>query len=93
MKSGNLEADFNAALCRRIRQLREERRMTQEQMATALGIPTDRYRKYEVRSPLPQYLLPRFALIVGCDLHFLLTGKPFPGTVLSRPRATRHQAA
>lgn len=44
-------------------------------MATALGVPSDRYRKYEYRSPLPAYLMERFALIVGCDLEYLITGK------------------
>jgi hypothetical protein len=44
-------------------------------MATALGIPPERYRKYEYRSPLPHYLLERFALIVGRDVEYVLTGK------------------
>lgn len=44
-------------------------------MATALGVPPDRYRKYEYRSPLPHYLIERFVLIVGRDIEFVLTGK------------------
>jgi hypothetical protein len=44
-------------------------------MATALGIPAERYRKYEYRTPLPHYLLERFALIVGRDIEYLLLGK------------------
>lgn len=69
------EAAFNEALCARVHSLRNERGWTSAQMATALGVPPDRYRKYEYRSPLPSYLFERFALIVGCDIDFLITGK------------------
>jgi transcriptional regulator with XRE-family HTH domain len=69
------ESAFIAALCRRVRTLRTRRGWTAAQMATALGIPAERYRKYETRSPLPSYLMERFCLIVDCDLDFLLTGK------------------
>ena len=69
------EALFNESLCARVHQLRNERGWTSAQMATALGVPPDRYRKYEYRSPLPAYLMERFSLIVGCDLDYLLTGK------------------
>lgn len=73
------EAQFNEALCARTHALRNERGWTSAQMATALGVPPDRYRKYEYRSPIPAYLMERFAVIVGCDLQYLLTGKPAPG--------------
>ncbi len=69
------EAEFNDALCARVRALRIERGWTQEQMATALGLPYDRYRKYEYRSPLPMYLAEQFAGIVGRDVEFVVTGK------------------
>lgn len=68
----NEEARFNDALCARVHRLRNERGWTAQQMATALGVPADRYRKYEYRSPLPHYL--RFALIVGRDIEYVLTG-------------------
>lgn len=71
----DLEAQFNDALCARVKQLREERGWTQEQMATALGVPYDRYRKYEYRSPLPAYLFERFATIVGRDVEYVVTGR------------------
>lgn len=68
-------------------------------MATALGIPLDRYRKYEVRSPLPQYLVERFALNVNSTVHYVMTGKaaakpadgavPFTETTSSRLRRLR----
>lgn len=72
------EAAFNEALCARVHQLRTDRGWTAEQMATALGVPPDRYRKYEYRSPLPHYLVERFALIVGRDVEYILTGKAAP---------------
>lgn len=75
MAISNEEAMFNEALCARVHRLRNERGWTSEQMATALGIPAERYRKYEYRSPMPSYLMERFALIVGCDIPYLLTGK------------------
>ena len=72
------EAAFNEALCARVHRLRNDRGWTSAQMATALGVPPDRYRKYEYRSPLPAYLYERFALIVGCDIEYLITGKTSP---------------
>ena len=72
------EALFNEALCARTHALRKERGWTAAQMATALAVPSDRYRKYEYRSPLPPYLMERFALIVGCDLEYLITGRASP---------------
>ena len=75
MATGSEELAFNEALCARVHRLRNERGWTSEQMATALGVPPDRYRKYEYRSPLPGYLIERFALIVGQDISYLLTGK------------------
>lgn len=75
MAVNNVEAMFNEALCARTHALRNERGWTSAQMATALGVPPDRYRKYEYRSPMPAYLMERFSLIVACDLDYLLTGK------------------
>jgi DNA-binding XRE family transcriptional regulator len=74
----NEEALFNDALCARVHRLRNERGWTAAQMATALGIPPERYRKYEYRSPLPHYLMERFALIVGRDLEYVLLGRAAP---------------
>lgn len=71
----NEQAIFENAYCQRVQQLRIERGWTQDQMATALGIPLDRYKKYEIRSPLPVYLIERFATIVGRDVEYVVTGK------------------
>jgi transcriptional regulator with XRE-family HTH domain len=71
----NDEALFNEQFIARIHRLRNERGWTAAQMATALGVPPDRYRKYEYRTPLPHYLLERFAVIVGRDIEYLISGK------------------
>lgn len=71
----NEEARFNEALIARVHRLREDKGWTAAQMATALGIPAERYRKYEYRTPLPHYLIERFALIVDRDVDFILLGK------------------
>lgn len=67
---------FNNAYCGRLKRFREETQMTAAQMAELLGVPADRYRKYESRSPLPPYLMEKVCRIVGCDLEHLLVGKP-----------------
>jgi transcriptional regulator with XRE-family HTH domain len=87
----NEEARFNDALCARVHRLRNERGWTAQQMATALGIPAERYRKYEYRSPLPHYLLERFALIVGRDVEYVLFGKSAVGR-LYMPESRRKRA-
>jgi len=74
MSESNEQMLFENALCARVKTLREGKGWTAEQMAIALGIPADRYRKYEVRSPLPQYLIPRFAAVVDRSIEFILTG-------------------
>jgi transcriptional regulator with XRE-family HTH domain len=66
---------FDDALCARVKRLREEKDWTAEQMAIALGIPPERYRKYENRSPIPHYLIPRFALVVDRSIEYVMTGK------------------
>lgn len=77
---------FNEALCARVHRLRNERGWTSLQMATALGVPPDRYRKYEYRSPIPHYLIERFALIVGRDVEYILTGKVAPARAVESER-------
>lgn len=71
----NEEFIFNNGLCARTRELRERLSWTAEQMALALGIPAPRYRKYETRSPLPAYLMPKFVLFTNSDFDFLIGGE------------------
>ena len=66
---------FNAEFTARVRAWRDERGWTADQMATALGIPPDRYRKYETRSPLPAYLMEPFSLICEREVSELITGR------------------
>ena len=54
--------------CQRTAELRDAHGWTQQQMADALAIPVERYKKYEQRSPLPHHLVPRFCLILGADM-------------------------
>lgn len=71
----NGELRFNTEFCARIKRLRTERGLTAAEMGTALGIPAERYRKYENRSPLPAYLMTKFCMIVNCDLDHLIAGR------------------
>lgn len=87
------EREFNNALFARMRALREGLGWSQTDMAKALGIPPANYQKYETRTPLPHFLLERFALIVRRDLAYVLTGRAARqvGTadaVIERRRAT-----
>lgn len=76
MAGWSREQEFNEALIARVKRLREEHDdWTAEQMAIALGIPPERYRKYEYRSVLPHYLIEPFAMIVGRDVAYILTGR------------------
>ena len=72
---------FNSAYCERVKAAREAKGWTAATMAIALGIPAERYRKYETRSPLPPYLIERFCLVAGVEPHFLVTGKRNPGSL------------
>lgn len=69
------EAQFNDQLCARTQRLRIEREWTQQQMAAAIGVPFERYKKYESRSPMPPYLIPRFAQVLDRSISYILTGK------------------
>jgi transcriptional regulator with XRE-family HTH domain len=73
--SDSEEFIFNNEYCERVKRFRGETNMSAEEMARLLGIPPDRYRKYETRSPMPVYLIPNFCRIVGCDLEHLILGK------------------
>ena len=78
------EAVFNAALCGRVRDLREEMGWSTERMAGALGIEADRYRAFEERNPMPQYLIHRFAGVVGRSVAFVLTSREDPPSALPK---------
>lgn len=74
---------YREELCARVREARDSIGWTQLQMADALQIELDTYRKYEKRTPLPHHLIERFALFVGRDVAYIVTGH----------NATRQRAA
>lgn len=81
MKESPTELEFRSALQGRMVELRNKLGWSQETMAKALGVPFERYKKYETRSPLPVYLIPTFAQLTSCDVDYLLLGK-----VKARPK-------
>lgn len=71
--------EFDALYIARVKALRQLRGMTAGQMAILLGVPAERYRKYESRTPMPHVLMEQFALITGVSVEFLLTGRRVAG--------------
>jgi hypothetical protein len=76
--------EYKEQFLARVKSLREGMRhangkpWTAEDMAVALGIEADTYRKYERRTFLPHELVKRFALIVGVTVEFVMTGAKAP---------------
>src|SRR5262249_42607797 len=62
------ECAFDAQFRARLVEVRRGLGWPQVRMATALGVSPDAYKKYEIRSAFPMYLLPRLALISGRTL-------------------------
>lgn len=70
---------WKQAFCARVAELRARRGFTQHQMAESLGIPLERYKKYENRTPLPHMLVHRFCLNVNCNVDELFAvDRPLP---------------
>lgn len=59
----------------RLRTIREGTGMRPREFASELGIPYDRYVKYERRSLLPLHLIERVCEITHVDCWFLITGR------------------
>lgn len=72
-------SEFDALYIARIRALRDLSGKTQREMALALGIEHEAYKKYEKRSPMPLALVERFAVIVGYPVEFVVTGRKVRG--------------
>lgn len=75
MNDGNEELIFNNAFRERVKDARDHKGWSQMVMADMLGVPFERYKKYENRSTLPIYLLERFSKLVDRDIQYLVTGK------------------
>lgn len=69
------EKQFLADFLARTQRLREERGFTQQDMAEALEVPLATYAKWERRSPIRHAYVFRFCGIVGCEIHYLFTGR------------------
>lgn len=48
---------------------------TQQEMATALGIELENYKKYERRSKFPLHLIEQLALVTHSEIDFIVTGR------------------
>ena len=68
-------AEYEEMFIARTKALRALAGMNAKEMATALDVPYERYKKYESRTPLPHELLERFALIARVTVDFLITGR------------------
>ena len=71
--------EFDALYIARVKALRQLKGLTSGQMATLLGVPAERYRKYESRTPMPHALIEQFSLITGVSVEFLVTGRRVAG--------------
>lgn len=72
-------AEFVEMFVARTKALREHSGLSMKDMALALDIPFERYKKYETRSPLPHELVERFALITRVPVEFVMTGRRIAG--------------
>lgn len=72
-------AEFVELFIARTKALREATGMSAAQMAIALKVPHERYKKYETRTPLPHDLIEQFALITHVPVEFVMTGRRVKG--------------
>lgn len=73
-----LEEDaFNTAFQARLRETRTTMKWSHPQMAHALGLGTDAYKKIELRprSAFPLYLFPRLIFVTGRPYSYWMGGK------------------
>ena len=70
------ENAFIAAFQARLKAAREERGLTQEQLAVSLGLNKSTYKKYETRpgSSFPLYLLPALCVILARPAEYWIYG-------------------
>lgn len=96
MPKDTTSTEYKMGLLSRVKSLREGMRhpdgkfWTAEDMAKALRVSAETYRKYESRTPLPHELIEPFSLVVGCTVEYLVTGnKPIN---IATARYHRHAA-
>lgn len=72
----NGKSDFNSDFCARTKKARKDAGYTQESIATLFEMDRDKYKQYEVRSPLPHYLIPRFCIATKVSPDWLFGWRP-----------------
>ena len=73
--SVNSERAYHEAFRHRLKQIRGELAWSQADMAEALGVPLENYKKYERRSIFPPHLIAQLALVTHRPLELILTGR------------------
>lgn len=83
---------FAEGVIERTRQARINSGLTQDQMASALGVQQGVYKTYETRTPIPLHLVERFSIIARTDEYYIIFGKTRERTipVLPFPLKTNH---
>jgi hypothetical protein len=69
--------EFRDGVIRRTREAREAAHMDRKDVADALEITVENYKKFETRSAIALHLLIPFCRLTGADPYELLTGEPF----------------
>lgn len=75
-KTNHEQERYESEFRRRLVAIRKASGMSQVSLAKALGLSRDTYSKYEFRSMLPTYLIPKVVVITGFDPWHVLTGQP-----------------
>lgn len=75
MHADNPASTFNDSFIERTKAAREAAGLTQEGIATILGIRQDTYKQYETRSPLPHRFVPAFCAATRITEKWLFTGR------------------
>lgn len=82
-------SEYRAGLIARVKMARETARLTQVEIATALGMEQGKYKQYETRSALPHEYVERFCIITRVSERWLMTGKgQGPVMINPNPRLT-----
>lgn len=82
------EKVYHDAFRQRLKALRQELQWSQPQMATALGMPLENYKKYEARSKFPPHYYERLSLVCHKSLEFIVTGRSVNVTHFRRRSAS-----
>lgn len=67
--------DWRDRFAKRIRQLRTDHNLTQREVAEAIDVGFEAYRKYEQRGSAPAHVLPDLARLYNISIEFLVTGR------------------